>query len=92
LFERANPPDAPRTRAIFDAVPVKRLGEPKDVAHAVSNFLDHRSGFYWSEPVCPRWHDHRHGPDLMFEAEECTATGGATQPIPKREKRKRQWK
>lgn len=45
LFDRANPPDAPRTRAIIDAVPVRRVGEPEDVAHAVSYLLDARSGF-----------------------------------------------
>ena len=45
LFDRANPPDAPRTRAIIDAVPVKRVGMPEDVAHAVSYLLDARSGF-----------------------------------------------
>lgn len=45
LFDRANPPDAPRTQAIIDAVPVKRIGTPEDVAHAVSYFLDQRSGF-----------------------------------------------
>jgi 3-oxoacyl-[acyl-carrier protein] reductase len=45
LFDRANPPDAPRTQAIIDAVPVKRIGTPEDIAHAVSFFLDQRSGF-----------------------------------------------
>ena len=45
LFERANPPDSPRTRAIVASVPVKRVGTPEDIAHAVSYFLDARSGF-----------------------------------------------
>ncbi len=45
LFERANPPDNPRTRQIIDAVPVGRLGEPEDVANTVSFFLDKRAGF-----------------------------------------------
>lgn len=45
LFDRANPPDSPRTKAIIDAVPVKRVGTPEDVAQAVSYFLDERSGF-----------------------------------------------
>ncbi|CAH2812322.1 MAG: Oxidoreductase, short-chain dehydrogenase/reductase family [Candidatus Burkholderia crenata] len=45
LFERANPPDSPRTRAIIENVPVKRVGTPEDIAHAVSYFLDARSGF-----------------------------------------------
>jgi NAD(P)-dependent dehydrogenase (short-subunit alcohol dehydrogenase family) len=45
LFERANPPGSPRTQAIIDSVPVKRIGTPEDVAQAVSFFLDERSGF-----------------------------------------------
>lgn len=45
LFDRANPPGAPRTQAIIDAVPVKRVGTPEDIAQAVSFFLDARSGF-----------------------------------------------
>lgn len=45
LFDKANPPGAPRTQAIIDAVPVRRVGEPEDVAHAVSYLLDVRAGF-----------------------------------------------
>jgi 3-oxoacyl-[acyl-carrier protein] reductase len=45
LFDKANPADSPRTQAIIDAVPVKRLGQPDDVAGAVDFFLDGSSGF-----------------------------------------------
>jgi 3-oxoacyl-[acyl-carrier protein] reductase len=45
LFEAANPPDAPRTRAIVEPIPVRRMGEPEGVAQAASYFLDRRSGF-----------------------------------------------
>jgi 3-oxoacyl-[acyl-carrier protein] reductase len=45
LFDRANPPDAPRTKAIIEAVPVRKMGTPDDVAHAASYLLDARSGF-----------------------------------------------
>jgi 3-oxoacyl-[acyl-carrier protein] reductase len=45
LFDRANPHNSPRTRAIIDAVPVRRLGLPEDVANAVAFLLDQRSGF-----------------------------------------------
>lgn len=45
LFDRANPPGAPRTQAIVDAVPVRRVGTPEDVAHAAAFLLDARSGF-----------------------------------------------
>jgi NAD(P)-dependent dehydrogenase (short-subunit alcohol dehydrogenase family) len=45
LFEKANPPDSPYTQAIIGAIPVRRMGEPEDVAHAVAYLLDRRSGF-----------------------------------------------
>lgn len=45
LFERASPPESPRTQAIIDSVPVKRLGIPEDIAQASSFLLDARSGF-----------------------------------------------
>jgi len=45
LFTAANPPGAPRTRAILEAIPVGRMGAPEDVAQAVSFFLDAHSGF-----------------------------------------------
>jgi NAD(P)-dependent dehydrogenase (short-subunit alcohol dehydrogenase family) len=45
LFDRANPPDAPRTLRIIESVPVKRVGTPEDVAQAIAFFLDERSGF-----------------------------------------------
>ncbi|MDP9889992.1 SDR family oxidoreductase [Pseudarthrobacter enclensis] len=45
MFEAANPPGAPGTRAIIDSIPVQRMGEPEDIAHSVLHFLDDRSGF-----------------------------------------------
>lgn len=45
LFLAANPPDAPRTRAIVEAIPVGRMGTSDDVAGAVGFFLDDGSGF-----------------------------------------------
>lgn len=45
LFHRVNPADSPRTKAIIDGLPVKRLGTPEDIAHAVAFFLDARAGF-----------------------------------------------
>ena len=45
LFHRVNPADSPRTRAIIEGVPVKRLGTPEDIAHAAAFFLDARAGF-----------------------------------------------
>lgn len=45
LFDRANPPESPRTQAIINAIPVRRIGLPDDVAQAVAFLLDSRSGF-----------------------------------------------
>lgn len=44
-FKRNNPLSDPRTAAIINGIPVKRLGTPADVAQAVSFFLDEKSGF-----------------------------------------------
>ncbi len=45
LFDLANPPEDPRTKAIVDAIPVRRVGTPADVANVIAFFLDARSGF-----------------------------------------------
>ena len=51
LFRRANPATRPKTRAIIEGVPVKRLGTPEDVAHAASFYLDDRAGFITGQVV-----------------------------------------
>lgn len=45
LFRHANPPESPVTKAIIEGVPVGRLGQPDDIAHAIGYFLDARAGF-----------------------------------------------
>ncbi|MEW6643273.1 MAG: SDR family oxidoreductase [Pseudomonadota bacterium] len=45
LFDRGNPPDSPRTKAIIETVPVRRLGTPEDIANAIAFFLHKDSGF-----------------------------------------------
>lgn len=40
-----NLPDEPRTLEIVEHIPVRRMGEPSDVANAVSFFCDPRSSF-----------------------------------------------
>jgi NAD(P)-dependent dehydrogenase (short-subunit alcohol dehydrogenase family) len=45
VFWQNNPPDAPATRAIIEAIPVGRMGTVEDVANAVSFFCDPRSSF-----------------------------------------------
>lgn len=45
LFRSGNPPDSPKTRQIIETIPVRRMGEPEDVAHAVASLIDERAGF-----------------------------------------------
>jgi 3-oxoacyl-[acyl-carrier protein] reductase len=45
LFDKVNPPGAPSTRRIIEAIPVRRMGQPSDVAHMVASLLDARAGF-----------------------------------------------
>lgn len=45
LFDRANPPEMPRTQQIIDTIPVGRLGQPDDIAHAVAFFMDEKSAY-----------------------------------------------
>lgn len=45
LFLSGNPPDSPKTRQIIETIPVKRMGVPADIAHAVASLVDDRGGF-----------------------------------------------
>lgn len=45
LFNQSNPPGTPKTLALEAAIPVGRVGQPDEVAHTVSMFLDRRAGF-----------------------------------------------
>lgn len=45
LFHSSNPPGSSKTQAIIDAIPVRRIGTPADVAHAVRFFLAPQSSF-----------------------------------------------
>lgn len=44
-FWQNNPPDSESARHIIDNIPLSRMGQPEDVAQAISFFCDERSGF-----------------------------------------------
>jgi 3-oxoacyl-[acyl-carrier protein] reductase len=43
LFNKANDPE--RIKHIVSSVPVRRIGQPQDIAYATTFFLDERAGF-----------------------------------------------
>jgi len=45
LFKSGNPPNDPKTIKIVQNIPVKRMGQPEDIAHAVASLMDDRAGF-----------------------------------------------
>lgn len=45
LFTQANPAESAVTQQILASIPVKRLGQPEDIAHACSYFLSEEAGF-----------------------------------------------
>jgi NAD(P)-dependent dehydrogenase (short-subunit alcohol dehydrogenase family) len=45
IFHAVNPPDHPATKALINSIPVKRVGTPEDIAHAVNFFMSEGSGF-----------------------------------------------
>ena len=45
LFRRVNPDNSPRTAAIREVIPMRRMGRPEDIAGAVAFFLARDSGF-----------------------------------------------
>ena len=45
LFTKVNPPGAPATQRILETIPLKRMGQPHEVAHMVASLLDERAGY-----------------------------------------------
>ena len=45
LYTRANPPDSERTKESIRSIPMGRIGEPEDIAQAVSFILSENSSF-----------------------------------------------
>jgi len=45
LFNSGNPPDSPRTKAIIRGIPLKRMGQPEDVANLIVFLASDESSF-----------------------------------------------
>jgi NAD(P)-dependent dehydrogenase (short-subunit alcohol dehydrogenase family) len=45
LFTGGNPPDSPRTKAIINSIPLKRMGQPEDVANLIVFLSSDESSF-----------------------------------------------
>lgn len=45
LFRTASPADDPKTKALLAAIPLRRIGQPEEIAHAVAYLLDARAGY-----------------------------------------------
>jgi NAD(P)-dependent dehydrogenase (short-subunit alcohol dehydrogenase family) len=45
MFQKSSPPNHPATIALMSAVPVRRIGTPEEIAHAMAYLLDPRCGF-----------------------------------------------
>lgn len=45
MFEKGNPPDSQQTKDLMRAIPMKRMGRPDELAHAVSFFAHDNAGF-----------------------------------------------
>ena len=45
MFHEGNPADSPQVQAAMASLPIQRMGQPADIANAVSYFLDERTSY-----------------------------------------------
>jgi len=51
LFKASNPEDSPKTRALVNGIPLKRMGQPEDVANLVSFLASDESSFITGQAI-----------------------------------------
>jgi len=51
LFTGANPADSPKTKAIIDGIPLKKMGQPEDVANLISFLASDEASFITGQAI-----------------------------------------
>ena len=51
MFDRVNPKDSPRTKAIIEGIPLKRMGTSEDVANLIAFLASEQSSFITGQTV-----------------------------------------
>jgi len=51
MFMANNPEDSPKTKAIIDGIPLRKMGQPEDVANLISFLASDESSFITGQAI-----------------------------------------